>query len=193
MMDCKNALNETRRRHGSRHRLAAPKGLSKAAKKASRTAAEGLVGVAVDGTKGVCSKSIPRPISSPATKSSRISCARPREVALTEDGVEALKDACLAGRRHRAQTLTRTSPRSARICRCAARPLSVDPGVVALLRPQSRRAEPRQDRRAGRAESQQRRATICRRWASSSPCTSPRPFPLALSGEALMPALVDRE
>jgi elongation factor Ts len=52
MMDCKKALNET----GGDMEAAADwlraKGLAAAAKKSSRTAAEGLVGVAVAGTKG---------------------------------------------------------------------------------------------------------------------------------------------
>jgi elongation factor Ts len=53
MMDCKKALSET----GGDMEAAADwlraKGLAAAAKKSSRTAAEGLVGVAVAGTKGV--------------------------------------------------------------------------------------------------------------------------------------------
>ncbi|MEA2978409.1 MAG: elongation factor Ts [Alphaproteobacteria bacterium] len=53
MMDCKAALGET---SGDVHAAVdwlRKKGLSKAAKKAGRVAAEGLVGVAVRGTKGV--------------------------------------------------------------------------------------------------------------------------------------------
>ncbi|MCF8708457.1 translation elongation factor Ts [Rhizorhapis sp. SPR117] len=52
MMDCKKALNET---HGDIEAAVdwlRTKGLAAAAKKSSRTAAEGLVGVAVAGTKG---------------------------------------------------------------------------------------------------------------------------------------------
>jgi len=53
MMDCKKALDES----GGDIEVAVDqlraKGLAAAAKKSSRTAAEGLVGVAVDGTKGV--------------------------------------------------------------------------------------------------------------------------------------------
>ena len=53
MMDCKKALDES----GGDIEIAVDslraKGLAAAAKKSSRTAAEGLVGVAVNGTRGV--------------------------------------------------------------------------------------------------------------------------------------------
>lgn len=53
MMDCKSALNETKGDMEAAIDWLRKKGLSKAAKKAGRVAAEGLVGVAVAGTKGV--------------------------------------------------------------------------------------------------------------------------------------------
>jgi elongation factor Ts len=53
MMDCKSALNETSGNVEGAVDWLRKKGLSKAAKKADRVAAEGLVGVAVKGTKGV--------------------------------------------------------------------------------------------------------------------------------------------
>jgi elongation factor Ts len=53
MMDCKKALDETNGDMEAAVDLLRAKGLATAAKKSSRTAAEGLVGVAVDGTKGV--------------------------------------------------------------------------------------------------------------------------------------------
>jgi elongation factor Ts len=53
MMDCKAALGETSGNVDAAVDWLRKKGLSKAAKKADRTAAEGLVGVAVKGTKGV--------------------------------------------------------------------------------------------------------------------------------------------
>lgn len=53
MMDCKKALNETNGDVEAAVDLLRTKGLAAAQKKSSRTAAEGLVGVAVDGTKGV--------------------------------------------------------------------------------------------------------------------------------------------
>ena len=53
MMDCKAALNESGGNIESAVDWLRKKGLSKAAKKAGRVAAEGLIGVATSGTKGV--------------------------------------------------------------------------------------------------------------------------------------------
>src|SRR5689334_18138576 len=53
MMDCKSALGETAGDVNAAVDWLRKKGLSKAAKKADRVAAEGLVGVAVKGPKGV--------------------------------------------------------------------------------------------------------------------------------------------
>jgi elongation factor Ts len=53
MMDCKKALNETNGDMEAAVDWLRAKGLAAAQKKSSRTAAEGLVGVAVAGTKGV--------------------------------------------------------------------------------------------------------------------------------------------
>ncbi|MCI0468043.1 MAG: translation elongation factor Ts [Beijerinckiaceae bacterium] len=53
MMDCKNALSETGGDVEAAIDWLRKKGLSKAAKKSGRVAAEGLVAVAVSGTKGV--------------------------------------------------------------------------------------------------------------------------------------------
>ena len=53
MMDCKKALEETGGDFEAAVDLLRAKGLAAAAKKSSRTAAEGLVGVAVNGTTGV--------------------------------------------------------------------------------------------------------------------------------------------
>src|SRR5690348_13028740 len=53
MMDCKSALGETSGDVDAAVDWLRKKGLSKAAKKADRVAAEGLVGVSVKGTKGV--------------------------------------------------------------------------------------------------------------------------------------------
>src|SRR4051795_13194128 len=52
MMDCKKALGETQGDMEAAIDWLRSKGLAAAAKKAGRTAAEGLVGVAVAGTKG---------------------------------------------------------------------------------------------------------------------------------------------
>jgi elongation factor Ts len=53
MMDCKSALTETNGEMEAAQDWLRKKGLSKAAKKAGRLAAEGLIGVKVAGTKGV--------------------------------------------------------------------------------------------------------------------------------------------
>jgi elongation factor Ts len=53
MMDCKAALEETGGDMEQAVDLLRKKGLAKAAKKAGRIAAEGLIGLAVEGTKGV--------------------------------------------------------------------------------------------------------------------------------------------
>ncbi|MEO6153982.1 MAG: translation elongation factor Ts [Croceibacterium sp.] len=53
MMDCKKALDDTGGDFESAVDSLKARGLAAAAKKSSRTAAEGLVGVAVDGTRGV--------------------------------------------------------------------------------------------------------------------------------------------
>ncbi len=53
MMDCKKAMDETGGDMEAAVDLLRAKGLAAVAKKSSRTAAEGLVGVAVSGTKGV--------------------------------------------------------------------------------------------------------------------------------------------
>jgi len=53
MMDCKAALQETNGEMEAAVDLLRKKGLAKAAKKAGRIAAEGLIGVSVEGQKGV--------------------------------------------------------------------------------------------------------------------------------------------
>src|SRR5580693_7108712 len=53
MMDCKAALTESNGDMQAAQDWLRKKGLSKAAKKAGRVAAEGLIGVSVKGTKGV--------------------------------------------------------------------------------------------------------------------------------------------
>jgi elongation factor Ts len=53
MMDCKSALNETNGDVQAAVDLLRKKGLSKAAKKSGRVAAEGLIGISVKGAKGV--------------------------------------------------------------------------------------------------------------------------------------------
>ena len=72
MMDCKSALGETAGDMEQAVDLLRKKGLAKAAKKAGRVAAEGLIGLARRGHQGRrWSRSIRRPTSSPATTCSR--------------------------------------------------------------------------------------------------------------------------
>jgi elongation factor Ts len=52
MLDCKKALEETKGNYEEAKDYLRTKGLAKAAKKASRVAAEGLVGIFVEGNKG---------------------------------------------------------------------------------------------------------------------------------------------
>ena len=73
MMDCKGALNDTGGDMEQAVDLLRKKGLAKAAKKAGRIAAEGLIAVAVRGLKASLSRSIQRPILSPAMICSRAS------------------------------------------------------------------------------------------------------------------------
>ena len=82
MMDCKRALGDSGGDIEAAVDWLRKKGLSAAAKKAGRIAAEGLIGVAPGVRPGRSSKSTPRPTSSPATRISKALCgpepARPR-------------------------------------------------------------------------------------------------------------------
>ena len=71
MMDCKAALTETKGDIEAAVDWLRAKGLSKAAKKAGRVAAEGLIAVASSASGRSWSRSTRRPISSPAIPSSR--------------------------------------------------------------------------------------------------------------------------
>ena len=72
MMDCKAALTETGGDMTAAQDWLRKKGLSKAAKKAGRVAAEGLISARRPrAPRASWSRSIPRPISSRATSSSR--------------------------------------------------------------------------------------------------------------------------
>ena len=73
MMDCKKALAETSGEMEAAIDWLRAKGLAAAAKKAGRTAAEGLVGVAVEAIGALSWRSIPKRTSSPRTSCSRTS------------------------------------------------------------------------------------------------------------------------
>ena len=157
------------------------KGLASAAKKASRTAAEGLVGVAVSlARKAPSSRSIRRPTSSPRTTSSRIVRAhRHRQwrsthgedielllAALYPDGGDGMtvKDvltnniATIGENQSVAPGQDRRGQRGRR----------------RALYAQRCRQRAGQDRRARRVWSRRRRRTCSNRWAARSRCTSPR-------------------
>ena len=72
MMDCKQALTENDGDMQAAIDWLRKKGLSKAAKKAGRIAAEGLIGAPRPAPRASSSRSIPRPTSWPATSSSRV-------------------------------------------------------------------------------------------------------------------------
>ena len=108
MMDCKKALDETGGDMEAAVDLLRAKGLAAVAKKSSRTAAEGLVGVAVSGTKGVAVE-----VNSETdfvAKNERFQdfVRKTTEVALgaASDDVEALKAAAYPGGGTVADTLT---------------------------------------------------------------------------------------
>ncbi len=108
MMDCKKALDETGGDMEAAVDLLRAKGLAAVAKKSSRTAAEGLVGVAVSGTKGVAVE-----VNSETDFVSRNDqfqdfVRKTTDVALSaaSDDVEALKAAAYPGGGTVADTLT---------------------------------------------------------------------------------------
>jgi elongation factor Ts len=99
MMDAKKALTEVEGDMEAAIDWLRTKGLAKAAKKADRIAAEGLVGVAVSDGAVSRSRSTRKPISSPRTPISRRWCAKWPSVALeTGDSVEVVKAADLNGK-----------------------------------------------------------------------------------------------
>lgn len=95
MMDCKKALDETGGDLEAAVDLLRAKGLAAAAKKSSRTAAEGLVGVAVSGTRGVALEVNSETDFVAKNEQFQDFVRKTTEVALaaSTDDVEALKDA----------------------------------------------------------------------------------------------------
>ena len=71
MLDCKAALEENAGHVESAVDWLRKKGLAKAAKKAGRIAADGLIGVALTSGRACWSRSTPRPTSCRATITSR--------------------------------------------------------------------------------------------------------------------------
>jgi elongation factor Ts len=99
MMDCKKALTETDGDIEAAVDLLRAKGLAAAAKKSSRTAAEGLVGVAVAGTTGVAVEINSETDFVAKNDKFQDFVRKVTEIALdaASDDVEALKGAAYAG------------------------------------------------------------------------------------------------
>ncbi len=99
MMDCKKALDESGGDMEAAVDALRAKGLAAAAKKSSRTAAEGLVGVAVDGTRGVAVEVNSETDFVAKNEQFQDFVRKTTEVALSQDSddVEALKNAAYPG------------------------------------------------------------------------------------------------
>lgn len=108
MMDCKKALDETGGDFEAAVDALRAKGLAAVAKKSSRTAAEGLVGVAVSGTKGVAVEVNSETDFVAKNEQFQDFVRKTTEVALgvAGDDVEALKAAAYPGGGSVADTLT---------------------------------------------------------------------------------------
>ena len=99
MMDCKKALDDTGGDMEAAVDALRAKGLAAAAKKSSRTAAEGLVGVAVNGTSGVAVEVNSETDFVAKNDQFQDFVRKTTEVALTQgsDDVEALRNAAYPG------------------------------------------------------------------------------------------------
>jgi elongation factor Ts len=108
MMDCKKALDETAGDFEAATDYLRAKGLAAAAKKSSRTAAEGLVGVAVSGTRGVAVEVNSETDFVAKNDQFQDFVRKTTEVALgqSSDDVEALKAAAYPGGSTVGETLT---------------------------------------------------------------------------------------
>jgi elongation factor Ts len=108
MMDCKKALDDTGGDMEAAVDALRAKGLAAAAKKSSRTAAEGLVGIAVNGTRGVAVEVNSETDFVAKNDQFQDFVRKTTEVALTQgsDDVEALKTAAYPGGGTVGETLT---------------------------------------------------------------------------------------
>ena len=178
MMDCKKALAETNGDMEAAVDWLRAKGLAAAAKKAGRTAAEGLVGVAVEGTsrrgrRGQLGNRLRRQERAVPGLRPQRRAARARDTAATS---RRFRRAAYPGGGTVAEALTdniATIGENQSLRRAAV--LEVSRGRGRHLRPQRGRSGPRQDRRAGRARERGAGRDACRRSASRSRCTSPPP------------------
>jgi len=122
MMDCKKALSETGGDMEAAVDWLRSKGLAAAAKKSSRTAAEGLVGLAVAGTKGAAVEVNSETDFVAKNDQFQAFVKTVSGIALeTGDDVEALRSASYpgGGTVSASPTVPPTSRRSARTRRCA--------------------------------------------------------------------------
>jgi len=178
MMDCKAALTENNGDIEASVDWLRKKGLSKAAKKAGRVAAEGLVAALIGERAGVVVEVNSETISSPATRISKPWRATSRA------------SPCRAARRTSRSWASKPIPPAAawptpsptaianigeNLTLRRAAGLSVESGVVGrYVHTQisdglgRSRSSSRSNRRATR--------TFSRRWRASSPCMSPRPI-----------------
>ena len=163
MMDCKKALDETGGDfEAAVDLLKARKGLAAAAKKSSRTAAEGLVGVAVNGTKGVAVEVNSETDFVAKNDQFQDFVRKTTEVALGlgSDDVDALKAAAYPDGGTVGDKLTdnvATIGENQQVRRM--KHVAGRPGHSRAVHAQRAASEPRQDRRAGRARKHGR----CRR------------------------------
>ena len=189
MMDCKKALDETDGDMEAAVDWLRAKGLAAAAKKAGRTAAEGLVGVAVErhqgrGRRGQLGDRLRR--QERAVPGLRPQGRRSWRWRRPADDVEALKARGLSGRRHRRGEADRQHRHDRREPvaaphRACSRSAKASSSATSTTPP-----APASARSACWSRSRaRRRPTRSRRSASSSRCTSPRPIPLALDADGL--------
>ena len=174
MMDCKKALAETNGEMEAAIDWLRAKGLAAAAKKAGRTAAEGLVGVAVEGNRGAVVEVNSETDFVAKNEMFQDFVRNVAKLALEQGtDVEALGARPISGRRHGRREADRQHRQDRRepvaAPRCGARG---ERGRGRVLRPQPGRAGPRQDRRAGRARERGSGRDAARRSASRSRCTS---------------------
>ena len=176
MMDCKKALDDTAGDMEAAVDALRAKGLAAAAKKSSRTAAEGLVGVAVDGTRGVAVEVNSETDFVAKNEQFQDFVRKTTEVALAQgsDDVEALKGAAYPGGGTVGEKLTNnvaTIGENQQLRRIK----SVAVGRAWSCPTCTTRRRRTSARSACSSRSRARRAPTCSsRSASSSRCTSPR-------------------
>lgn len=106
MMDAKKALEEVNGDMDAAVDLLRQKGLSKAEKKSSRTAAEGLVGFAIDGTKGAVVEVNSETDFVARNEKFQDFVTKVSDLALANDDIEALKSADYGNGKSVSDTLT---------------------------------------------------------------------------------------